>query len=90
MNDHNPSALDRLIALASEAEQILAKGIASHDVRHACALARGYLELALSYGEPVSLEDVERVLTRLHSAVEAKLLSATDEQDSNWLERDLA
>lgn len=86
MNDQNPSALDRLVTLASEAEQILARGIASHDIRHACALARGYLELARSYGEPVSVEDIERVLTRLREALKAKSPSSTNEEDSDWLQ----
>ena len=85
MTDQNPSALDRLVSLAAEAEQILARGIASHDIRHACALARGYLELALSYGEPVSMENVERLLARLHEALEAKLASAPNDDDSDWL-----
>jgi signal transduction histidine kinase len=57
--------LERLIALADEAEQLLARSIASHDIRHACAVARGYLDLARSYNEPVNIEDVERVLERM-------------------------
>ena len=61
--------LDRLIALAEEAEQILARSIASHDIRHACAVARGYLDLARSYNEPVNIEDVERVLERMRAAL---------------------
>ena len=66
------SQLDRLIALAEEAEQILARSIASHDIRHACAVARGYLDLARSYNEPVNIEDVERVLARMRAALEIK------------------
>ena len=61
--------LDRLIALAEEAEQLLALSIASHDIRHACAVARGYLDLARSYNEPVNIEDVERVLERMREAL---------------------
>lgn len=61
------SQLDRLIALAAEADQILAKNIGSHDIRHACAVARGYLDLARSYNEPVNVEDVERVLVRMRA-----------------------
>jgi hypothetical protein len=61
--------LARLIALADEAEQILARSIASHDIRHACAVARGYLDLARSYNEPVNVEDVERVLERMREAL---------------------
>lgn len=66
------SHLDRLIALAEEAEQILASSIASHDIRHACAVARGYLDLARFYNEPVNIEDVERVLVRMRTALEIK------------------
>jgi len=66
--DHLESSnLDRLIALANEAEQILAKSVGSHDIRHACAVARGYLDLARSYNEPVNVEDVERVLSRMRA-----------------------
>ena len=68
---HHLSPLDRLIKLAAEAEQILARGISSHDIRQACALARGYLELARSYNEPLKTEDVERVLARIRSALAA-------------------
>jgi hypothetical protein len=82
--DHSETPqLDRLIALADEAEQILAKSIGSHDIRHACAVARGYLDLARSYNEPVNVEDVERVLTRMR----ALLLSdqtAPDDQSRSW------
>jgi hypothetical protein len=78
-----------LVAVAAEAEQILERGIATHDIRHACALARGYLELARSYGEQVSVEDVERVLDRLRSAVEAALLSPREEHGPDWFEQNL-
>ncbi len=73
MKHQNLSTLDRLVKLASDADQIIARGLASHDVRQACALARGYLELARSYGEPVSVEDVDRVLARLSAALKAAL-----------------
>jgi hypothetical protein len=73
MKHQNSSTVDRLVTLASQADQIIARGIASHDIRQACALARGYLELARSYGEPLSVEDVERVLERLGAAVKAAL-----------------
>ena len=63
------SQLERLMALAEEAEQILAQSIGSHDIRHACALARGYLDLARSYNEPVNIEDVELVLARMRAWV---------------------
>ena len=69
MDDSETPELDRLMALAEEAEQILAKSIGSHDLRHACALARGYLDLALFYHEPVKVEDVERVLVRMRALI---------------------
>ena len=69
MNRTDPSKLERLMALAEEAEQILARGIPTHDIRQACAVARGYLELARSYDEPVNVEDVERVLARMRAAL---------------------
>ena len=69
MKNHHLSPLDRLVALAAEAEVILSRGVASHDIRHACALARGYLELAREYDEPLKTEDVERVLVRFRAAL---------------------
>ena len=81
MDTPNPS-LDRLIALAEEAERILAQGIGSHDIRHACAVARGYLDLARSYNEPVNVEDVERVLSRMRALIVAK---PSSDGDTPWL-----
>ena len=75
--------LDRLIALAAEADQILERSLGSHDIRHACAVARGYLDLARYYNEPVKVEDVERVVERMRA-----LLSAADsppEDTHGWL-----
>ena len=69
MDQPKPSQIDRLIALAEEAELILAQSIASHDIRHACAVARGYLDLALSYNEPVNVEHVEEVVSRMRALV---------------------
>jgi hypothetical protein len=66
------SQLKRLIALANEADQILARSVGSHDIRHACAVARGYLDLARSYNEPVNVEDVERVLCRMRALLLVK------------------
>ncbi|MGH7944969.1 MAG: hypothetical protein ACREF9_08175 [Opitutaceae bacterium] len=66
------SQLDRLTALADEADRILARNIGSHDMRHACAVARGYLDLARSYNQPVNVEDVERVLSRMRALLLAK------------------
>jgi hypothetical protein len=67
------SPLDRLVALAAEAEQIIAKGIVSHDIRQVCAVARGYVELARSYGEPISMEAVEGLLVRLNAGLKTAL-----------------
>jgi hypothetical protein len=71
MEHSKPSDIDRLIALAEEAERIVAQGIGSHDIRHACAVARGYLDLAVSYNEPVNVEHVEEVLARMRALVRA-------------------
>ena len=69
--DHSElSDLERLIALAEEAEALLARSIDSHDIRHACAVARGYLDLARSYNEPVNIADVERVIARMRAALD--------------------
>ena len=72
MQQPQRSQLDRLIALADEADRLLAQSIGSHDIRHACAVARGYLDLARSYNEPVNVEDVERVLCRMRALLSAK------------------
>jgi hypothetical protein len=65
MNSADASNLDRLIALVEETELLLERSLHSHDVRQAVAIARGYLDLAQSYGEPVNLEDVERIIARV-------------------------
>lgn len=91
---HSPSAapvhfnshLARLMALAAEAEQILTQGFTSHDIRHACAIARGYLDLARSYGEPVNLEDVERVLARMRATLAATKQKIGEASTSQWFE----
>ena len=71
MDQSKPSQIDRLIALAEEAERIVAQGLNSHDIRHACAVARGYLDLARSYNVPVNVEHVEEVLARMRALVSA-------------------
>lgn len=73
MEKSETSDLTRLAALAEEAEQILARSFGSHDIRHACALARGYLDLALFHQEPVNVADVERVLARMRGALSDSL-----------------
>jgi hypothetical protein len=70
MDDSETPELDQLIALAEEAEQILAKSAGSHDIRNACALARGYLDLAQYYHEPVKVEDLERVIAKIRSLLD--------------------
>jgi hypothetical protein len=87
MSSPDSSQLDRLIALADEAEQILAQSIGSHDIRHACAVARGYLDLARFYNEHVNVEDVERVLSRMRA-----LLANPDAKpdDDDWFGRGAA
>ena len=70
MDDTDTPELDQLIALAEEAERILAKSVGSHDIRNACALARGYLDLARYYHEPLRGEDLERVIARIRSLLD--------------------
>jgi hypothetical protein len=69
MNQDPTSTLDRLLALAAEAEQILAQTVASEEVRDAFAIVRGYLDLGRIYGEPVKVDDLERLLARIASSI---------------------
>lgn len=85
MKQPDSSKLERLMALVEEAEQLLARGIPTHDIRQACAVARGYLELALSYDEPVNVEDVERVLEKMRSTFVARKPGTTTEADQGLL-----
>lgn len=87
MDQSKPSQIDQLIALAEEAERILAQSIASHDIRHACAVARGYLDLALSYNEPVNVERVEQVVARMRALV-GPTPPETRNECGNWVGRD--
>jgi hypothetical protein len=80
MDNPETKRLDRLIALAEEAERILAQSIGSHDIRHACAVARGYLDLARSYNEPVNVEDVERVLARMRALLVSTQANPTSDR----------
>jgi hypothetical protein len=75
--------LARLIALAAEADQILARSLGSHDIRHACAVARGYLDLARYYNEPVNVADVERVVERMRAL--SNTTDSTAEETHRWL-----
>jgi hypothetical protein len=69
MNQESSSTLDRLLALAAEAEQILAQSVAAEDVRDSFAIVRGYLDLGRLYGEPVQIDDLERLLARIASSI---------------------
>jgi hypothetical protein len=69
MNQDSTTTLDRLLALAAEAEQILAQTVASEEVRDAFAIVRGHLDLGRLYGEPINVDDLERVLARIASSI---------------------
>ena len=69
MNPDPTSTLDRLLSLAAEAEQALAQTVASDEVRDAFAIVRGYLDLGRLYGEPVQVDDLERLLARIGSSI---------------------
>jgi hypothetical protein len=69
MNQESTSTLDRLLGLAAEAEQILAQTVASEEVRDAFSIVRGYLDLGRLYGEPVQVDDLERLLARIASSI---------------------
>jgi len=69
------SALDQLLALAEEAEDFLTtkasrlQTLAMDDIRDACAIARGHLDLLRLYGAPVNVDDLERVLVRVAEGI---------------------
>ena len=92
MQSKLPSTIERLKGLVDEAEQIVATGMAvatgmtRHDLCQACAVARGYLELARQYDEPINTEDVERVLTRMRAMLDATSSAAQNEGDSYQFE----
>ena len=69
MNQDSTTTLDRLLALASEAEQLLAQTVASEDVRDAFAIVRGHLDLGRLYGEPINVDDLERLLARIAGSI---------------------
>ena len=69
MNQDSTSTLDRLLDLAAEAERILAQTVAQEEVRDAFAIVRGYLDLGRLYGEPVQVDDLERLLARIASSI---------------------
>lgn len=65
MNQDSTTTLDRLLALAAEAEQIMAHTVASEEARDAFAIVRGHLDLGRLYGEPINLDDLERIMARV-------------------------
>jgi hypothetical protein len=65
MNHDSTTTLDRLLALFVEAEQVLPQAAASEDLRDAFAIVRGYLDLGRMYGEPVNIDDLERMMARI-------------------------
>ena len=65
MNHDSTTTLDRLLALFTEAEQVLPQAAASEDLRDAFAIVRGYLDLGRMYGEPVNIDDLERMMARI-------------------------
>jgi hypothetical protein len=69
MNQDPSTTLDRFLALAAEAEQLLAQSVASEGVRDAFAIVRGHLDLGRLYGEPLNVDDVERLLARIVSSI---------------------
>lgn len=55
-------------------------------MRHACAVAHGYLELARSYGEPVDIEEVERVIARMRATLCKTKPGAVQKADSDGVD----
>ena len=69
MNQDSTTTLQRLLALAGEAEQILAQTVGAEDVRDAFAIVRGHLDLGRLYGEPINVDDLERLLARIAESI---------------------
>jgi hypothetical protein len=67
--NQDTTLLARLLALAAEVERTLANGVASEEIRDACAIARGHLDLVRLYGEPINVDDLERVFARVADAI---------------------
>ncbi len=44
---------------------MLPQSAASEDLRDAFAIVRGYLDLGRLYGEPVNIDDLERMMARI-------------------------
>jgi hypothetical protein len=69
MTQDSTTTLDRLLALAAEAEQILAQTVATDEIRDAFSIVRGHLELGRMYGEPLNIDDLERILARIANSI---------------------
>ena len=69
MTHDTTTTLQRLLALASEAEQFLTYNVVSEEVRDAFAIVRGHLDLGRLYGEPINLDDLERLLARIGGSI---------------------
>jgi hypothetical protein len=73
-----PATLNQLLALADEAERFLAfsaslvESVIIEDARHACTIARGYLDLVRLHGEPIPIDAIERALTRAAPGISDK------------------
>jgi hypothetical protein len=65
MNHDSTTTLNRLLALFAEAEQILPQADASEELRDAFSIVRGHLDLGRLYGEPVNVDDLERMMARI-------------------------
>jgi hypothetical protein len=65
MNQDSTTTLNRLLALFAEAEQILPQADASDELRDAFCIVRGHLDLGRLYGEPVNVDDLERMMARI-------------------------
>ena len=85
MDDSDTPELDQLSALADQAERFLTDRLDTHDIRQACALARGYLDLARYYHEPVKVEDLERIIAKMR----VLLASCTDSNAPEFRPRPL-
>ena len=67
--NQQPTVFDRLLAMTAEVERILAHSVVSDEIRDACAIVRGHLDLVRLYGEPVNIDDLERGLARVISEI---------------------
>lgn len=61
--------VDRFFALMAEAERMVAFSVGSEHVRDCCAIVRGHLDLVRLYGEPINVDEIERVMARIASEI---------------------